>query len=67
MMFGWIVAAHQVGAAVAAFGAGYVRDNAGDYFHAFMIAGFACFVAAVMVLRVGHRTRPDRLPAAATA
>ncbi len=67
MMFGWIVAAHQVGAAVAAFGAGYVRDNAGDYFHAFMIAGFACFVAAMMVLRVGHRARPDRLPAAVTA
>jgi predicted MFS family arabinose efflux permease len=28
MVFGWIVAAHQVGAAVAAFGAGYIRDLA---------------------------------------
>jgi sugar phosphate permease len=67
MMFGWIVAAHQVGAAVAAFGAGAIRTYGGDYFNAFMIAGIACFVAAIMVLRVGRTTRPDRLPAAVTA
>jgi len=67
MMFGWIVASHQVGAAVAAFGAGAVRTYAGDYFDAFMIAGIACLIAAVMVLRVGSTTRPDRVPAAVTA
>jgi len=67
MMFGWIVASHQVGAAVAAFGAGAVRTYAGDYFDAFMIAGVACFIAAGMVLRVGRNVRPDSVPGAIAA
>jgi sugar phosphate permease len=68
MIFGWIVASHQVGAAVAAFGAGAIRTYLGDYFDAFMIAGGACVVAAVLVLRIGRNVRSDRIPAvAATA
>ena len=68
MIFGWIVASHQVGAAVAAFGAGAIRTYLGDYFDAFMIAGAACVVAAVLVLRIGRNVRSDRIPAvAATA
>jgi sugar phosphate permease len=63
VMFGWIVASHQVGAAVAAFGAGAIRTYAGDYFDAFMIAGVACFIAAAMVLRVGRHAPDDRSPA----
>ena len=60
MMFGWIVAGHQVGAAVAAFGAGAIRTYWGDYFDAFMVAGIACLLAALMVLSIGHRARRDR-------
>jgi sugar phosphate permease len=67
MMFGWIVASHQVGAAVAAFGAGAIRTYAGDYFDAFMIAGIACLIAAAMVLRIGRNVRSDRVPAAVAA
>jgi sugar phosphate permease len=67
MMFGWIVASHQVGAAVAAFGAGAIRTYVGDYFDAFMIAGIACLIAAAMVLRIGRNVRSDRVPAAVAA
>ncbi|MBD3881973.1 MFS transporter [Phormidium tenue FACHB-886] len=56
VMFGWIVAAHQVGAAVAAFGAGALRTWQGTYLHAFMLSGGLCLVAAVMVLQINRRS-----------
>jgi len=55
VMFGWIFAAHQIGAAVAAFGAGWIRTDLGDYWLAFVISGVACLVAAIMSLMVGRR------------
>jgi sugar phosphate permease len=61
VMFGWIAASHQVGAAVAAFGAGAIRTYVGDYFNAFMVAGFFCLVAAGLVLLIGRKTRRDRI------
>ena len=39
LVFGWIVAGHQVGAAAAAFFGGAMRELQGDYQLAFMIAG----------------------------
>lgn len=47
IVFGWVFASHQVGAALAATGAGLVRDVWGDYAPAFLIAGAVCFVAAL--------------------
>ena len=68
MMFGWIVASHQVGAAVASFGAGAIRTYIGDYFDAFMISGLACLVAAGLVLLIGRRrVRRDEVPAEGAA
>jgi sugar phosphate permease len=55
VMFGWIVAAHQLGAATAAFGAGALRTWLGSYLHAFILAGVMCLIAAVFVLRIGQR------------
>jgi hypothetical protein len=49
------VDAHQIGGALAAFGAGAVRSFTGDYLLAFMMSGFACLLASLLVLRV---TRP---------
>jgi predicted MFS family arabinose efflux permease len=43
LVFGWIMAAHQVGAALAASIAGLIRTNEGNYDHAFMIAGLLLF------------------------
>jgi len=54
IVFGWVVAAHQVGAAVAALGAGLIRTSLGDYQLAFMISGGLCLIAALLALAVGR-------------
>ncbi|WP_306419473.1 MFS transporter, partial [Nostoc linckia] len=54
VMFGWIVAGHQIGAATAAFGAGVLRTWMGSYFQAFILSGVLCLIAAVCVLRIGQ-------------
>ena len=52
----WIFAAHQVGGALAAFGAGAVRSASGSYLTAFIAAGLACLMASMLVLRVTPRS-----------
>ena len=54
VVFGWIVAAHQLGAAFAAYGAGWLRTTTGAYTVAFMAAGALCLGAAIGVLPVGR-------------
>ncbi len=51
----WIFAAHQVGGAMAAFGAGAVRSLSGSYLMAFIASGVACLMASILVLRVTPR------------
>ncbi|MBV9674350.1 MAG: MFS transporter [Verrucomicrobia bacterium] len=55
LMFGWIFAAHQVGAGFTAFFAGFLRSMEGSYDHAFFISGLLCIVAAVAVLQIGKQ------------
>jgi sugar phosphate permease len=50
LVFGWILVAHQVGAALAASFAGLIRTFEGSYDPAFMIAGILCMFSAVGVL-----------------
>ncbi|WP_174254880.1 MFS transporter [Acidisphaera sp. S103] len=50
----WIVAGHQIGGALAAFGAGETRYLAGSYVPAFVASGAACLMAALMVLRIAR-------------
>ena len=50
MMYGWIVAAHQVGAGVAAFGGGLLYKFYGSYMLAFIMAGMLCVVASLFVI-----------------
>jgi sugar phosphate permease len=52
MVFGWILAGHQLGAAVAAYGAGRIRTLMLTYNPALFAAGAACLVAALMVLAI---------------
>jgi sugar phosphate permease len=61
IMFGWIAAAHQLGAALAAFGAGALRVELGTYLQAFVLSGLLCLVAASMVLLIG-RSREAAVP-----
>ncbi|KRE57323.1 MFS transporter [Phycicoccus sp. Soil748] len=52
MVFGWVFAAHMVGAGVAASYAGWVRQGTGDYFTAWLTAGGLCLFAAMACLAV---------------
>ena len=52
IVFGWIVAGHQLGAAFAALGGGVLRHTFGNYTAATMISGGLCIVGAVLVLRI---------------
>ena len=54
VVFGWILTAHQIGAAVAAYGAGWLRSSLETYLEAFIISGVACVVAAVALLWIGR-------------
>jgi sugar phosphate permease len=63
VVYGWVFAAHQVGAAVAAWGSGVARDAFGDYLVAFILAGGMAILAGAMVMLI----RRSPLPAAATA
>jgi predicted MFS family arabinose efflux permease len=58
IVYGWIFSAHQVGSAMAAFGAGALRSTFGDYVAAFAIAGVMCLAAAYLALQIGRSRRP---------
>ncbi|WP_186223207.1 MFS transporter [Burkholderia gladioli] len=64
IVFGWIVAGHQLGAAFATLGAGLLRASLGTYTLASMISGGLCIVGALIVLRIG-RGRTRSVPQAA--
>jgi MFS family permease len=55
LVFGWIFAGHQIGAAMAAFAAGFSRTMLATYLPAFFAAGALCIVAAVVVLMIEER------------
>ncbi|WP_428961754.1 MFS transporter [Micromonospora fluostatini] len=61
VVFGWVFAAHQVGAAIAATGAGLVRDSLGDYALAWYVAGALAIGAAVLSLLL-RRREPAPVP-----
>ena len=52
MVFGWMFAGHQIGAAIAALGAGFSRTEFASYLPAFFAAGALCIVAAALVLTI---------------
>ena len=60
LVFGWIFAGHQLGAATAAFGAGVSRTALLSYLPAFFAAGALCLIAAVLVLTLGDRRERKR-------
>ena len=51
----WISAGHQLGGAAAALGAGIIRTETGSYVLAFAGSGVLCFMASLLVLRIGKR------------
>ena len=59
IVFGWIFAAHQLGAATAAYGAGLTRTLLLTYDPALFAAGAACILAAVAIMAI---VRPAAAP-----
>lgn len=54
VVYGWIGASHQLGASLAAFGAGASRVALGDYRTAFWTAGVLCVLAGLSFLTIGR-------------
>jgi MFS family permease len=58
LVFGWIFAGHQIGAATAAFGAGLSRTELASYLPAFFTAGALCLIASVLMLTMSRYAKP---------
>ncbi|MCX5200542.1 MFS transporter [Streptomyces sp. NBC_00237] len=60
IVFGWVLASHQVGAALVAFLGGLARDVFGSYDVVWYASGALCAMAALMALII--QKRPTRKP-----
>jgi sugar phosphate permease len=71
LVFGWMFVAHQVGAALAAYGAGLTRTVEGTYAPAFVTSGILCVVAGILSLFIGRTvfsgSKPAEIPSAEPA
>ncbi|NML50189.1 MFS transporter [Streptomyces sp. R302] len=56
IVFGWVLASHQIGAAVIAFAGGVARDVFGSYDVVWYASGALCAAAALMALVIRRRT-----------
>lgn len=64
MVFGWIFAGHQLGAAAAALAGGLSRSALQTYLPAFFAAGVLCILASVLILTIGRKApEPAAVPA----
>jgi len=52
VVFGWICCAHQTGAALASYSAGYLHSRLGDYQLAFLCSGLFALLAVLLVVRI---------------
>ena len=64
IVYGWIFAAHMIGAAVAAFGAGFMRDMIGDYGLSIVIAGWLAIAAGIVTMSIRRLPSPAGAAAA---
>jgi MFS family permease len=59
IVFGWVFASHQIGAAIAALGAGVIRDVFGEYTYAWWGGAALCVIAAVLSIAVTRTRVPE--------
>ena len=57
-VYGWVFAAHMLGAAIAAWAAGIVREHIGDYAPAFIAAGWIAIITGFAALAIRRPERP---------
>ncbi|HZB29960.1 MAG TPA: MFS transporter [Streptosporangiaceae bacterium] len=62
IVFGWVFAAHQIGAAAAAGVAGLIRTSLGTYTLAWWSIGVICLFAAGMSLSIGRGRQVEGAP-----
>lgn len=60
IVYGWIFASHQAGAAVAAFSGGVIYNIFNSYTWAFFLAGIFCLVASLFVIII--KKQPAQVP-----
>lgn len=56
VVYGWIFASHQAGAAVAAYGGGLIYKIFNSYTWAFLFAGIFCLLASIFVIVIKKKT-----------
>jgi sugar phosphate permease len=66
IVYGWVYAAHMLGAAILAQVAAVIRDQSGNYTLAYLTAGWMAVAAGVVILAL-RRARPTAAPVAAAA
>jgi len=62
LVFGWVFAGHQLGAASAAFFAGAVRTGTDSYYPAILLAGVFCVLAAGLILSISRPSHVQAVP-----
>jgi hypothetical protein len=67
ILYGWIVASHQLGAGAAALFAGIVRTVFGTYDPSFWVSGGLCLIAAGLALAIGRKRLASLGPKPQTA
>lgn len=65
-VYGWVFAAHQLGAALLAYLGGAMHDALGNYTIAFIGSGVLCGFGALMAIRIQRTDHSDTLAAATT-
>ncbi|WP_153452585.1 MFS transporter [Streptomyces smaragdinus] len=65
IVFGWVLASHQVGAAIVSWLGGLVRDVTGSYDTVWLTSGGLCALAAMMALVIRRGSREGQLVSAA--
>ena len=67
IVFGWVFASHQIGAAIAAATAGVIRDTTGEYTIAWFGAAALCAVAAAVSFGIRRTPAAAATPSATSA
>jgi sugar phosphate permease len=65
LVFGWVFAGHQLGAATAAYGAGLTRTELNTNLPAFFVAGAFCLLAAILAITLQKSGSTTKGPAMA--
>jgi predicted MFS family arabinose efflux permease len=61
VVYGWVFVAHQIGGAIAAFGAAVLRVQFGDYAISFYISALMCLITSYFVLQIAKGQTREKI------